>query len=275
MSKDPQKRNFRFPLFMGPLVALTLVVILFAVLDSLYSQGKFFTTDNLSNISIQTCVYALAAVGMTVVIISGGIDLSCGTAVTLSATMVAYCMYHDLGSRLNHGSNVRDAAVTVAHLIANRAESTQIQPAKERLADLIGIKLKRLKTQLGSVESRLADRGWLELSQEQEQALSTSNRFGYDQYERLKKDFRRLKSNVQTQEQRIEQLKEGEFFLSVEAAKQDWGNQLPNHPATVFLAILLGVLTGLTCGVANGMVIAFLKIVPFVVTLGTMTIFLG
>ena len=64
MNKEKLNSGFRLPLFVGPLVALILVVILFAILDGVYSQGKFFTSDNLSNISIQTCVYALAAVGM-------------------------------------------------------------------------------------------------------------------------------------------------------------------------------------------------------------------
>ncbi|MEE2640210.1 MAG: ABC transporter permease [Planctomycetota bacterium] len=275
MNQETSQSRFRVPLFLGPLVALILVVVLFAVLDGLYSQGRFFTADNLSNISIQTCVYALAAVGMTVVIISGGIDLSCGTAVTLSATVVAFCIYHDVGSQLANGSNVRDAAVRVAQLIEKRDDTPRLAEAKERLRAVIGIKQQRLETQWGQVQAAMKDRGWLELSAEQEETLQSEEPGKYDDYERMEKDYKRLRENVETQARRVEELRSDDFYLSVEAAKQDWGNKLPNHPLTVYLAILGGVGTGLLCGLANGMAIAFLKIVPFVVTLGTMTIFLG
>ena len=275
MSKEKTKSGFRVPLFVGPLVALILVVILFAVLDSVYSQGRFFTTDNLSNISIQTCVYALAAVGMTMVIISGGIDLSCGTAVTLSATVVAYCIYHDVGSKLGNGSNVRDAAVVVARLIEGKADEAEIDKAKERLAELIQIKLKKMEAESLFVVEALKEKEWLELSSAEEKELQASDPKSFDQYDRLDKDHRRLKTNIALQKTRLEELKDKSIFITVEEAKQDWGSNLPNHPMTVYLAILFGVATGLVCGLVNGAAIAYLKIVPFVVTLGTMTIFLG
>lgn len=275
MSSKKLKNSFRFPLFVGPLVALVLVVILFAVLDGIYSQGKFFTTDNLSNISIQTCVYALAAVGLTMVIISGGIDLSCGTAVTLSATVVAYCIFHDVGSILFNGSSTREAAVAVAERIEDRADEAEINAAKQRLAELIRLKVERMKQEIETVKQSLQARDWLDLSDQQARDLRDSQPAVYDRYDRLDKAYRRLKSNLDIQATRLQQLEQQDFYVSVEAAKQDWGSDLPNHPATVYLAMLCGVLTGLACGLVNGAAIAYLKIVPFVVTLGTMTIFLG
>lgn len=269
------RKQLRVPLFVGPLVALVLVVVLFAVLDGIFSQGKFFTTDNLSNISIQTCVYALAAVGMTVVIISGGIDLSCGTAVTLSATVVAWSLFHDVGSKISNGSNVRDAAVSLAKLLEGNADPSELQVAKDRLKELIKLKVARLESQLASTRNRLETNGWLELSAADEAALKENKPGKFDQYERLEKDFKRLSRNLEIQNQRIAGLTGDDFSLSVEAAKQDWGKNLPNHPWTIYLALLFGVGTGLLCGVANGLAVAYLKIVPFVVTLGTMTIFLG
>jgi ribose transport system permease protein len=47
----------------------------------------FFTFNNVVGILIATAVNGLLAVGVTFVIISGGIDLSVGTVMTLSAVM--------------------------------------------------------------------------------------------------------------------------------------------------------------------------------------------
>ena len=42
-----------------------------------------------------------------------------------------------------------------------------------------------------------------------------------------------------------------------------------------FLALLIGVIVGLTCGAANGLLITRLKLPPFIATLGTMSVFQG
>jgi ribose transport system permease protein len=61
--------------------------IVFAV-----STPVFLSTANLLNISRQTSVVALISVGMTLVIITGGIDLSVGSVVGLSGTVAAAAM---------------------------------------------------------------------------------------------------------------------------------------------------------------------------------------
>ena len=75
---------------LGPLLALTFVIAVFAVADSFYEGGgKFLSQRNFRVILAQTATVAVAALGMTMIIISGGIDLSAGTALALSATVVA------------------------------------------------------------------------------------------------------------------------------------------------------------------------------------------
>src|SRR5262245_47918407 len=82
---------------LGPFLALTLVIGFFAAADALQTQpGNFLSLRNLRTISAQTATVAVAALGMTVVIISGGIDLSAGTAVALSATVLAWCLKQDV-----------------------------------------------------------------------------------------------------------------------------------------------------------------------------------
>lgn len=75
---------FAHPWF-GPLVALAAVYALFAWL----SPDTFARPGNFVTMSRQTVVVAIAAVGMTLVIIQGGIDLSVGSAVALATVVVA------------------------------------------------------------------------------------------------------------------------------------------------------------------------------------------
>lgn len=64
---------------LGPLIGLVFVFTLFAVLR----PHKFPTADNLEIMLLQTAVVGTAALGMTMVIISGGIDLSVGSQIAL------------------------------------------------------------------------------------------------------------------------------------------------------------------------------------------------
>ena len=54
-----------------------------------YRWPTFLNADNLLNITNQIAVIAIIAIGMTLVIISGGIDLSVGSLVALSAVVTA------------------------------------------------------------------------------------------------------------------------------------------------------------------------------------------
>ena len=58
-------------------------------------ESRFLSTRNFQNISVQTATIAVAALGMTLIIIAGGIDLSAGTALALVATVVAMLLRDD------------------------------------------------------------------------------------------------------------------------------------------------------------------------------------
>jgi ribose transport system permease protein len=77
---------------LGPLLGLAVVIAFFGVADYWQGNQKFFTVHNLHARSVEAAAIGVAALGMTVVIISGGIDLSAGTALALSATVLAYCL---------------------------------------------------------------------------------------------------------------------------------------------------------------------------------------
>ena len=52
-----------------------------------YFWPNFLKADNLLNIANQIAVIAIVAIGMTMVIITGGIDLSVGSLIALSAVL--------------------------------------------------------------------------------------------------------------------------------------------------------------------------------------------
>jgi len=74
---------------LGRFVALLAVFIFFSVL---VEDGRFYTPRNLENILRQSAVYGTAGIGMTLVIITAGIDLSAGSMIALAVVVVAGCL---------------------------------------------------------------------------------------------------------------------------------------------------------------------------------------
>jgi ribose transport system permease protein len=73
---------------LGPLVAMIAVWALFAALQ----WRTFATWENTQSILLQTAVVGVAALGATMIIISGGIDLSVGSAIALVSVVVAMAL---------------------------------------------------------------------------------------------------------------------------------------------------------------------------------------
>lgn len=67
----------------------SLIALLFLILVVSILNPYFFTVDNLLNILRQTSVNAIIAVGMTLVILTAGIDLSVGSVMALSGAFAA------------------------------------------------------------------------------------------------------------------------------------------------------------------------------------------
>lgn len=70
--------------------ALELVLIALCVLLAFRAEG-FFTRDNLLNVLRNVSMQGVIAFGMTLVIVSGEIDLSVGSAVAFSGCVTAWC----------------------------------------------------------------------------------------------------------------------------------------------------------------------------------------
>jgi len=184
-----------------PFLALIAVTLLFHLADQWKhgADAKFGTEENVRNVATQTATVAVAALGMTVVIIAGGIDLSVGTAIALSATMLAWSLKEDLAVRLIVGDNLPGITQKI------RTAEGDLRQAKDDAKS--------------AAETRLA-----ELKSRQERVKAASGR---------------------------------------------WSKWTPP------LALLIGIGTGCLCGALNGVLISSLRMVPFIVTLGTMQLYLG
>jgi D-xylose transport system permease protein len=73
----------------------TMIALLFFGALLAFSSDAFFTPRNLNNVALQVTLVGIVAVGMTMVILIGGIDLSVGSLVGLSAIGVTWLMQHE------------------------------------------------------------------------------------------------------------------------------------------------------------------------------------
>lgn len=73
--------------FVGPLVALGLIVLVVAT-----TTPTFLSSQNFNNLALQASVLAVVALGSTVVILTGGIDLSPGSMIALLTMYLAVMM---------------------------------------------------------------------------------------------------------------------------------------------------------------------------------------
>jgi len=75
---------------LAPFAGLALVILFFAVATG--SPASYLSTANLRVVLAQTVIVALGAIGMTVIIVSGGIDLSVGAVIALSSVITALAL---------------------------------------------------------------------------------------------------------------------------------------------------------------------------------------
>jgi ribose transport system permease protein len=92
-----QSRGFVSPSFLrtqlnrfGPVFGLLLVIIVFSILTG--APERYLAPKNLRTVLVQTVIVAIGSIGMTMIIISGGIDLSVGSAIALTGVITALCL---------------------------------------------------------------------------------------------------------------------------------------------------------------------------------------
>jgi ribose transport system permease protein len=72
---------------LAPFLGLLLVIVIFSVMPEV--QSRFLRAGNLKAVATQSVIVALGALGMTVVVIGGGIDLSAASNIAFSSVIVA------------------------------------------------------------------------------------------------------------------------------------------------------------------------------------------
>jgi D-xylose transport system permease protein len=78
-------------------LVIALIALLALVIAFSFADDAFFTARNLSNLSRQVTIIGIIAVGMTMVILIAGIDLSVGSVVGLSAVVCTLLLQAGLG----------------------------------------------------------------------------------------------------------------------------------------------------------------------------------
>lgn len=96
-------------------LALIAVFLFFAIS---VEDGKFYTLRNFENIIRQSSVYATAALGMTFVIVTAGIDLSVGSIIALAVVVVAWTLNLEIADGVYFVHEYPVAAPIVACLLA-------------------------------------------------------------------------------------------------------------------------------------------------------------
>src|SRR2546423_7781922 len=72
---------------LGPVLGLLLVIGIFSLLMD--TPARFLSPNNLRIVLSQTVIVAIGAIGMTMIIISGGIDLAVGSTIALTGVITA------------------------------------------------------------------------------------------------------------------------------------------------------------------------------------------
>lgn len=79
--------NIKIFQWLGPFLGLILIILLFSLVPEV--RESFLRGGNFRSILTQSVIVGLCALGMTFIIITGGIDLSVGSSIALSSVVVA------------------------------------------------------------------------------------------------------------------------------------------------------------------------------------------
>ena len=89
---------------LGPFLGLLLVIAVFAVLSD--APEQYLSARNFRIVVAQTVIVAIGAIGMTMVIVSGGIDLSVGSVIALTGVVTALVLQDNRVPMLAVGAGV-------------------------------------------------------------------------------------------------------------------------------------------------------------------------
>ncbi|PHS02678.1 MAG: hypothetical protein COA78_20565 [Blastopirellula sp.] len=306
----------------GPLIALIFVFGLFAILDQLYGSQQFLSETNIRTILIQTAVVAVAALGMTMIIVSGGIDLSAGTALALCATVLAWGLNEDVAFLITQGENFESVS---EQLEKDQKPYRKLVATKEKAEAAIATAMSKIESVSEQLETAQKEHQKLADAEDKDEAAISASKLGLEEFseqlDTLQKEHQKLVENKEKDKEKTELAisaamldfeptknrllsmleiktnqvalladseKKNELLPILEAKKENlndpdyifsanikWLKNIPNSPWSIWIALVMALITGVVTGLVNGALITSLRVVPFIVTLGTMTIYSG
>ena len=109
---ERRKFHFDYP-WLSAAVPLVVLMIVLPI-----ANPRFLTVSNLTGVLVQAAVYVIMALGMSFVLMTGGIDLSQGSLLALVGVVAAYIVGHQ-------GSII---LAIIASLLWNRLVTAEIRP---------------------------------------------------------------------------------------------------------------------------------------------------
>lgn len=257
-------RLTRFFSVLGPLLGLLFVIGLFMLSPEV--RPYFLAGGNFKVILTQTVIVAIGALGMTLIIVSGGIDLSVGSMVALTGVVAAKLVMAgyggvrfsegDLVDPINFAQRVRQKADPLAALVEARLDDT----VRRALAAGNEQEFSSGATKAAFIAAlnEIAGSG----------VLWEPARF---QGTSLRPETDRIR---QTPQQGADLIHLNRLLLE-DAFPRELARmgRYPRFP--VIVVIGLPILVGGLIGLINGTIIAYFRMLPFIVTLGMMGIVRG
>src|SRR5687767_11829774 len=118
---------------LGPTYGALIALILLVVLNTLFT-ANFATASNLWNVLLQVSTVLIVAVGMTLVIATGGVDLSVGSSMAIAAAVASVLLDRGMGVALLAALL---AALAVGMVNGALVAYVRVQPIVVTLATLI------------------------------------------------------------------------------------------------------------------------------------------
>jgi ribose transport system permease protein/erythritol transport system permease protein len=103
---QPPRASWWQSRWLSTLARFGAILIVFSFFAVAVEGGRFYSPRNLESIARQSAVYATAALGMTLIIVAGGIDLSVGSIIALTAVVVAWALSFSSGEGTDPGGAV-------------------------------------------------------------------------------------------------------------------------------------------------------------------------
>jgi len=101
------------------------LAVIFIAFGLYIPRGAFFSAGNVENIAMQSAVYAMCGLGMTMVIITGGIDLAAGSVIAISMVVTALVLRGGNAAATDVSAGRELLAVVLAVLVATLAGTVQ------------------------------------------------------------------------------------------------------------------------------------------------------